>query len=412
MPRADIVVYNIGELITFHGGPRARPRPENAGILHHAGVAVRDGVVVEVGGSEWVRDRYTASVYINAGGRLATPGLVDTHTHPLFAGSREDELELKASGVGYGEIARRGGGIKRTMRDTMNASDGELLGLLESRLDKMLHYGTTTVEAKTGYGATVGEDLRHIRILASLPPRPQQVVKTVLAHVPPGDDRKGYIEEFKSRALPEAARHGFNYADVFCDNVAFTPSESHDILAEARRHGLRLRAHAEQLSRQGCTQAIAPLGPDALDHLDRATGTEVEILAKHEITAGLLPTSTLAMFDDARPPVGEFRRHGVYMALGSDYNPNNRTPNMQTVIALAVYLYRLTPLEALAAATVNAAKSLGLEGTTGRIAPGRRADIIIWEHPGYKWIPYKWTGDHVDAVIASGIIAKNRLGHE
>ena len=118
------------------------------------------------------------------------------------------------------------------------------------------------------------------------------------------------------------------------------------------------------------------------------------------------------MFDDARPPVGEFRRHGVYMALGSDYNPNNRTPNMQTVIALAVYLYRLTPLEALAAATVNAAKSLGLEDTTGSIAPGRRADIIIWEHPGYKWIPYEWTGDHVDAVIASGIIAKNRLGHE
>jgi imidazolonepropionase len=405
VPRADLVIYNIGELVTFAGGPTAKPTAERAGILREAAVAVRAGRIVDIGPSSIVRARYTASVWVDAGGRLATPGLVDMHTHPLFAGSREDEFEAKLSGVSYSEILARGGGIYRTIRATRSASREELLRLLVERLYKMLWGGTTIVEAKTGYALDPRLELEHLRIILEASRlTPQLVVPTLLAHVPPREeDRRGYIEDFK-RAIGEAARLGLaRYFDVFCDRGAFTPEESRELLEAAHEAGLRLRMHADQLEYLGCSRLVADLPLDSVDHLEVMPPENASILASRGAVAGLLPTSIMAMMQQVRPPVEALRRAGVPLALGSDYNPNNMTPLVQTALQVAPYVLGLTPLEALAAATVNAAASLRLSEVAGRVARGCRADLVVWDAENYRWLGYEWGYNLALHVVAGGV---------
>ncbi len=404
MPRADLVVYNIGELVTFKGGPTARPKPGEAGILRGAAVAIRGSRIVEVGPSSLLKSRYTALEWLDAEGRLATPGLVDMHTHPLFAGSREDEFEAKLSGVSYGEILARGGGIYRTIRATRAASREELLGLLLERLYRMLWGGTTIVEAKTGYALEPRVEVEHLRIISEAARlTPQLVVPTLLAHVPPREgDRGAYIEEFRG-AIRAAAGQGLaRYFDVFCDRGAFTPVESRILLEEAWRAGLRLRMHADQLEYLGCSRLAAELPLDSVDHLEVMPSENARVLAEAGSTAGLLPTSIMAMMQAERPPIKAIREAGVPIALGSDYNPNNMTPLVQTALQVAPYILGLTPLEALAAATVNAAASLGLAGIAGRVVPGFRADLVVWDAENYRWLGYEWGYNMALHVVAAG----------
>jgi len=407
VPRADLVVYNIGELVTFAGGPTARPTTKRAGILRGAAVAVRAGRIVDVGPSSLIRARYTANAWVDAGGRLATPGLVDMHTHPLFAGSREDEFEAKLSGMSYSEILARGGGIYRTIRATQSAPREKLLALLVERLYGMLWGGTTIVEAKTGYALDPRLELEHLRIISEASRlTPQLVVPTLLAHVPPREgDRRGYIEDFK-RAIGEAARQRLaRYFDVFCDRGAFTPEESRALLEAAYRAGLRLRMHADQLEYLGCSRLAAELPLDSVDHLEVMPPENASILASAGSIAGLLPTSIMAMMQRDRPPVDALRRAGVPLALGSDYNPNNMTPLVQTALQVAPYILGLTPLEALAAATVNAAASLGLSGVAGRVASGYRADLVVWDVEDYRWLGYEWGYNLALHVVVGGVPA-------
>ncbi len=410
MPRADIVVYNIGELVTFMDGPLARVPEERAGIVREAGVAIRSGRIIDVGPSGRIRSSYDAETSINAGGRLATPGLVDPHTHPVFDGSREDELTLKVQGVPYSEILRRGGGIYRTVRRTVSASTSRLLELLLERLELMLRAGTTTVEVKTGYGLDLDEELRHLEVVrAAFGKARQLVVPTLLAHVPPqGADARAYAREFASTLVPEAASRGLaTYVDVFCDRGAFGVEESRLILEAGLRSGLRARIHADQLAYIGCSEMAAGLGVDSMDHLERMPPENAKLLASRGIVAVLTPTSILSMIDSPRPPVEALREAGVFIALASDYNPNNMTPLVQTALQLAPYVLGLTQLEALAASTVNAARSLGLDNVVGRIAPGMRADIVVWDAENHKWLGYYWGFDLSLKVVAGGEIVKD-----
>jgi imidazolonepropionase len=407
VPGADIVVYNIGELVTFHRGPQARPRPETAGIYRGAAVAIRGGVVVEVGSSAWVRGRYRARVWLDAEGLLATPGLVDMHTHPLFAGSREDEFEAKLEGASYEEILARGGGIYRTIRATRLTPRRLLARLLLERLYLMLEGGTTVVEAKTGYAPSPEAEVEHLEIIREAARlTPQLVVPTLLAHVPPrGGGRREYIEGFRAAIRRAAARGLARYFDVFCDRGAFTVEESRALLREALEAGLRLRMHADQLAYIGCSRLAAEFPLDSVDHLESMPPENASILARARSVAGLLPTSILAMMQDERPPVGALREAGVPIALGSDFNPNNMTPHVQTALQVAPYILRLTPLEALAAATVNAAASLGLGGIAGVVAPGARGDLVVWEAENYRWLGYEWGRNMVLHVVAAGSLA-------
>ena len=403
MPKADIIVYNIGQLVTFRNTPYSPVSRDNAGITSNAGIAIRDGLIIDVGGSDWIRSRYSGEVLIDAEGRLVTPGLVDIHTHPLFLGSRADELELKLMGYTYREILEKGGGIYRTVEATRRGSDEELLSSLVKLLWFVARGGTTTLEAKTGYGLDFAEEYRHLRIIDRASRRaPIQVVRTLLAHVPPRDgDRSGYVDGFRGLAARAASEGIADYIDVFCDKGAFTAEESYSILKAGLDAGLRARLHADQLAYIGCSDLALRLPIDSVEHLENMPPGNAGILAQAGSVAGLLPTSIMAMMQDERPPVGELRRHHVPIALGSDYNANNMTPLVQTSVQVAPYILGLTQIEALAAATFIAARSLGL-GDRGRIAPGMRADVLVWEVEDYREIGYRWGYNMVSTVIAGG----------
>lgn len=414
MPRADLIIRNIGELVTFSKGPLRRVTPEEAVILKNAGVAIRNGRIVEVGSSASITAKYEG-LAIDAGGRLVTPGLIDSHTHLVFGGSREEEFELKLSGVPYEEILRRGGGIYRTVRATRNASDEELVARAVKVLDLMLEHGTTVVEAKSGYGLSLEEELRLLRLIGTLDEiHPIKVIPTLLAHVIPEefkDRRRDYVEMFAEKLIPEAAREGLAvYVDVFCDRGVFTPEEAREILLAGLKRGLRARLHADEIDYIGCSRLALDIELDAVDHLERTPPENASLLAERGVVAGLLPTSIMALFTEARPPVKAFREAGVYMAVASDFNPNNMTPHVQLAMDVSTYILGLTPLEALAGATVNASKSLGLEGEYGRIAPGYRADLVIWDVENYKWIGYAWGFNKVLAVVINGRIEYPKTG--
>ncbi len=410
MPYADLIVYNIGELVTFPSKPFIKPTPDRAGIVKRAGVAIRDGVIVDVGSSSEIRARYRGLEEINAEGRLVTPGLVDPHTHIVFAGSREDEYELKTMGLRYEEILARGGGIYRTVEATRRASLEELARLARRRLKLALDHGTTLVEVKSGYGLVRDHEIKMLEA-ADLAARglPIRIVRTVLAHVPAREfnDRASYVAHFLETLREAAGKRLAKYVDVFCDKNAFTPSETKTILAEGVKVGLRARMHADQLSYIGCSDLAREIPLDSIDHLERMPERNARLLAEKGVTAVLTPTSILAMMDEARPPVKALRDAGVAIAVATDYNPNNMTISQQLAVALSTYMLGLTPIEALAAATVNAAWSLREAG--GRVAVGEPADLLIWEFENYRWIGYEWGRNAVITVIAQGHVWKNLL---
>ena len=413
MPKVDVVVYNIGELITFAGGPLERVSADKAFIVRDAGVAIKDGVFVSVGRSGDIRFRFDG-VMVDAGGLMASPGLVDPHTHLIFAGSREDEFELKLSGVSYSEILARGGGIYRTVRATRASSFEELLSRASRILDLMLAHGTTVVEVKSGYALDLEGEVRILEVARRLARvSPALVVPTLLAHVPLLEYRdrvSEYARWFAETVVAEVSRRGLaSYIDVFCDRGAFSVEDSKIILEAGLKHGLRARMHADQLSYIGCSKLAGELELDSLDHLERMPSVNARILAERGVTATLLPTSIIAMMDPAKPPVGELRESGVVVAIGSDYNPNNMTPLQQTAMDIAPYILQLTPLEALAAATINAAKSLNIHDRVGAVKEGYRADLVVWDMESYKWIGYTWGYNKALTVIAGGSIVKNRL---
>ena len=403
MPEADLVIYNAN-LVLFDSPPVRRPFQVK--VLEGGEVAARGGRVVAVGQRGSVRGSYRAVRELDASGRLLTPGLVDMHTHMLFAGSRDDELEAKLSGASYLEILRRGGGIYRTVRATRAAGEAELEAALEARLAEALSLGTTTAEVKTGYALDYDGELRLLRVIAEAVRRSRvTVVPTLLAHVPPedakeGEARRAYVRGFAERLVPAAAGLA-RFVDVFCDEGAFTPDEARLILSAARASGLGARAHADQLSRIGCAQAAAEEGAASVDHLEVSDESSVRALAASGSFAGLLPASLLATMGSSRPPIGLLRSYGVPMALGTDFSANSQMPSMQTAVDLAIYLYGLTQAEALAAATVNAAMSLGL-ADRGRVAPSAAADLVVWDLERLSQVGYDWGRDRVLVVIKDG----------
>ncbi len=407
--KADLIIHDIGQLVAFNEkGPYSRVKPENAGIQGNMGIAIRNGIIIDVASSSHIRWRYEADNAIDAEGLLVTPGLIDIHTHLVFAGSREDEFELKLKGASYSEILERGGGIYRTVMMTRRASEEELVDRALKILDLMASGGTTTVEVKSGYGIDVEEEYRLMRVIGKIRTNARQIiVPTLLAHVPPRDsNRKTYILEFTRELIPRVAREKLaSYIDVFCDKGAFTVEESRAIIEAGLKNGLRARIHADQLEYIGCSRLAGEINIDSVEHLEKMPEDNVEVLLKAGSIAGLLPTSIIAMMDPSKPPVGELKRRGVPIALGSDYNPNNQTPLVQTAMDISTYILGLTPLEALAAATVNAAYSLGLDSKVGSIKKGYRADLVVWDMENYKWIGYTWGYNKALYTIIGGIVA-------
>ena len=367
------------------------------GIIEDGAVGIQDGRIVRVGPRTELAGNRARDV-IALGGAWVTPGLIDCHTHLIFGGNRADEHAMRRSGASYEEIARAGGGIASTVKATGDASEAQLLASAAMRLDALMKGGVTTIEIKSGYGLDVESELRMLRCAKALAASEAvRVVPTLLAlHALPADwkeRRIGYVSMIVDELIPAAADAGLADAvDAFCEGIAFTPEEVERVFKAAEEHGLRVKLHAEQLSNQHGAALAAEhcaLSADHLEHLDEAGA---RAMAEAGTVAVLLPGAFYALQEDRKPPVQMLRDHGVAMAVATDCNPGT-SPLLSPTLAMnmACTLFGLTPEEALAGMTVNAARALGLEAEIGTIAPGKAADLCVWRLESLAELGY-WIG--------------------
>jgi imidazolonepropionase len=394
----SLAIVNIGQLVTLAGPPRARAGKElsELSLIENAALLVEDGRIAAAGAYEELRSRIPAgTTIIDAEGRCVTPGFVDAHTHLVFAGNRAAEFEQRVTGATYQEIAAAGGGILRTVRLTRAASEEELLKTARQHRDWMLRSGTTTIEAKSGYGLEHETELRMLRVLAQLNAEgPAHIVSTLLAaHAVPPEfvgRRQEYLHWIEEELIPEVcAAKLATWCDVFCEDQAFTVNEARSVLTAARRHGLRLRVHAEQF-RPGTGAALAAeLGAATADHLEAVTSETLDLLRQAAVQPVLLPGSVFALGRKQYPQARKMIEMGLGIVLATDFNPGSSpVASMPFIMSLACVQMCLTPAEALTAATQNAACSLGMGERAGSLEAGKDADFLIHEFGDYRELAY------------------------
>jgi imidazolonepropionase len=393
-----LAIVNIGQLVTLAGPARPRVGKElsELGIVENAALVIEDGCIILAGAYSQLRSLIpVGATVIDADGRCVTPGFVDAHTHLVFAGNRAAEFEQRIAGATYQEIAAAGGGIQSTVRLTRAASEEQLLKAARRHRDSMLRCGTTTIEAKSGYGLERETELRMLRVLAQLNAEgPARIVSTLLAAhmVPPefADRRDEYVRWICEELIPEVvAAKLATYCDAFCDDHAFTVDEARIVLTVARRHGLRLRVHAEQF-RPGTGAALAAqLGAATADHLEAVTTDTLGLLREAAVQPVLLPGSVFALGREQYPPARKMIELGLGIVLATDFNPGSSpVASMPFILSLACLQMRLSPAEALTAATLNAAHSLGLGDRIGSLDAGKDADFLIHEFIDYRELAY------------------------
>ncbi len=409
---ADLIIENA-TLVTVAGGhgPLRGARQADLGIVPAGAVAVSGGRIAAAGERDAVLRvcGEPATPVFDAGRRVVLPGFVDAHTHPVWAGSRAAELEQRIAGATYVEIMAAGGGIGSTVRATRAAPDDALLSDLLGRLDRLLAFGVTTVEAKTGYGLSTAEELRHLALLAEADRRhPVHIVPTFLgAHAVPDEYRgrpDAFVDLIVDEMLPAvAAAWPGVFCDVFCDDGAFTLAQAERILRRAANLGLKLKAHSDEFANLGCSALAAGLGATSIDHLVVATVEDIAALAARGSVAVLLPGTTLGLGSTRFAPAREMVAHGVPVALGTDLNPGTcPSESMPLMLALAARYLRLTPAEAIVAATRNAAYASGRGDVVGRLEDGFAADLVVLDADDYRDLAYRFGGNPVARVMCGG----------
>jgi imidazolonepropionase len=397
----DLLLFGIGELATPLGrSGRGGPAQGEILVLRNAYVLVRDGRIARVG--EGTPPRFFGQV-LDCQGRLVTPGLIDPHTHAVFAGNRVEEFLARARGEKY-----TGGGILTTVAATRAASEEELVKLAKPRLLRMLSQGVTTVEIKSGYGLTLKDELKMLLAIRRLSEElPMTLVPTFLgAHAfPPELPREQYLDVLLGEMIPSVAKEGLaRFCDVFCDRGFYTVEEARRILLAAKDHGLGLKIHADELSYVGAAELAGELSATSADHLLHVSEAGIAALARAGTVAVLLP-GTAFVLDEPYPPARKLIEAGVPVALGTDFNPGScPIASLPWVMSLAVLKLKMTPEEVLSAVTLNAAAALGLAEDLGTLEPGKRADLVVWDAKTWAEIPY-WMGQNlVWALIKNGAL--------
>jgi len=392
---ASFVVVNCGQLVTVAGaaGPRSGAALRELAIKTDAAFVVADGRIEEVGSYKELKPSLPAGIeVIDAGGRAVLPGFVDAHTHLVFGGNRVTEFEERVAGKSYQEIAAAGGGIASTLMHTRGASEDELRDAASLYVEWFLRGGTTTIEAKSGYGQSLESELKLLRVLRELKEStPLRIVPTVLAaHVVPSEfkeNRSGYVSLVIDELLPAVKEQGLaKYCDVFCDDHAFTVDEARVILEAAKRNGLRLRMHVEQFRADGGAKLAADLGAKTADHLEFTERAGIDALRKAGVQPVLVPASVFALGRSKYPNARGMIDAGLAPVLATDFNPGSSpTTSMAFVISLAALYMKM---QAIVAATINAAASLDMAHEIGSLEKGKRADFVIHEFRDYREIAY------------------------
>jgi imidazolonepropionase len=412
----DIAIIHANELITLDskfGVPRKGRMMSNLASVPRGAVGIKNDKIIFVGSTTDFLSNYSlkeCETIIDASNKLVTPGFIDPHTHIIFNGSREDELNMKLAGKTYLEILESGGGILRSVRETRKASLEQLVENGKIILNRMLAYGTTTVETKTGYGLTLESEIKSLIAIQNLNKiHPIDIISTFMgAHAIPPEfksNRDKYVDLIISKMLPKISKENLaEFCDVFCEKDIFSIGQSERILKAAKKHGLKLQIHIDEIEDTGGAELAANLKVIQAGHLLKSNDKGLKLMAEYGVIATLLPGTPFCLMLKDYAPARKMINFGVPIALATDLNPNCWTESMQIIVALACYMMKMNPSEALTASTLNAACAIDRQDKIGSIEVGKDADINIFNIPNHHFLAYHFGVNLVSKVIKKGKI--------
>ena len=412
-----MIIHSASQLLTLAGGPQRGERLGNLGIIEDGAVRIKDGRILETGKTSALLTNHPQEDLLDAAGKVVMPGFVDPHTHVIWAGNRAEEFELKLEGKSYLQILEAGGGILSTVRATREATLPEIMDQTRSRIRRMIKHGTTTLEAKTGYG--LDQKTEHLLLRALLDLNEQEAVDIKLTYlgahaIAPefSNNSDGYTDYLYQTLIPELAiwwsdqtDQPLPYVDVFCERGAFDLEQSRRILETALQHGFPIKIHADEFENLGGASLAAELGAASADHLVVTSPEDIRSLGNSDTVAVSLPCTPFGLAENEYTPARDILSAGGILAIATDLNPGTAwCESMQFAVALACRYMKLTPKQALAAATINAAAAIGMEERVGSLEPGKQADMLILDIPDYRQLGYRFGTNLVNTVIKNGQI--------
>lgn len=413
-----MLIAGARQLLTLRGGPQRGNSMGELGIIENGAVLVRHNKIVDVGTSETLMRKYADEELFDASNYVVMPGFVDPHTHAMWIGDRSLEFEMRIAGKSYMEIMLAGGGIVSTVNKTREANLEQLIRETRPRLERMFAYGTTTAEVKTGYGLEFDTELRMLEATLKLAQElPMDITPTFLAaHAIPvefADDAQGYTDLICTQMLPDLAQYWQEkhndlpkpFVDVFCERGAFSLEQSRQVLSTAREYGFRLKIHADEFENLGGASLAVELGATSADHLVKTSARDIQVLGVSETVAVALPCTPFGLAEMEYTPAEGLLNAGACLAIATDLNPGTAwCESMQFAIALACRYLKLTPAQAIVAATINAAAALNMDDKVGSIEPGKQADLLFLNVPDYRHLGYRFGTNLVSRIMKNGKI--------
>ncbi|SCL87817.1 imidazolonepropionase [Sporanaerobacter sp. PP17-6a] len=413
MKKGNILIKNASQIVTCSGNKAKFGKDmSDIHIIENGSVVIEEGIIKAAEKTEDILGKYDENNYevLNLENKCVLPGFVDSHTHFVFGGYREEEFSWRLKGDSYMDIMNRGGGIANTVKATREASREELIGLGKKRLDSMLHFGVTTVEGKSGYGLDYDTEIKQLEVMKELNDiHPVDVVSTFLgAHAVPAEykgKQNDYIDFMIEKVMPYVAENELaEFCDVFCEEGVFSVEESRKILLEAKELGMKLKIHADEIASLGGAELGAELGTVSADHLLHASDKGIKDMAERKVVSTLLPTTAFCL----REPFAKGRYmidNGCGVALATDFNPGSGfTNSIPLIFALSAIYMNMTIEETITAMTINGAAALDRADTIGSIDVGKKGDLVVLEYPSYKFLPYNTGVNIVEKVIKNGVL--------